>query len=208
MVADPPRFVYSPVYLQILLLATSFYKGGLQQINVNLVVERIIALNDHFKCESELSRIIFGFAHLLENQVIGEEPLVRGMLEALPEFVERLCIIRQQGDSPENDYDMDDEAIEEKVCGEDENTHLLGWDGPAPSNKDMMLGGEDEESESDWEEEFNKYYISPLDKVDELKFLQEVMTRMGHIYGPYMSQEKQEKLSHYFSNAPPKVQSS
>ena len=32
------------------------------------------------------------------------------MLDSLPEFVRRLCNIRQEGDSPENDFDMDDEA--------------------------------------------------------------------------------------------------
>lgn len=30
------------------------------------------------------------------------------------------------------------------------------------------------------------------------------MKRLGHIYGAYMNQESQEKLSLYLSNAPPK----
>lgn len=33
--------------------------------------------------------------------------------------------------------DLDDEAEEEKVFGDDENTHIMG----AVSPKDMMLGG-------------------------------------------------------------------
>ena len=82
----------------------------------------------------------------------------------------------------------------------------MGMNGPSASDKDMMLqGGDDEESDDDWEEQFNKFYISPLDKIEELKFLQDVMSRMNHIYGAFMSQEKQEQLSVYLINAPPKV---
>ena len=36
------------------------------------------------------------------------------------------------------------------VFGEDENTHVAGLNGFNPSEKDMMLKGDDEESESDW----------------------------------------------------------
>lgn len=70
------------------------------------------------------------------------------MLELLPDLVERLTRIRVEGDIPENDYDMDDEAQEDKIFGDDENTHMIG---PNPSEKDMMLGGgEEEDSEDDW----------------------------------------------------------
>ena len=99
-----------------------------------------------------------------------------------------MCNIRQNGDSPENDFDLDDEAEEGKALGDDENTHMLGMQGIAPSNKDMMLGGgEDEEEDNDWEMEFNKFYVSPLDKVEELKYLQDVLSKTSHLYGPYMS---------------------
>ena len=107
-------------------------------------------MQECFKCESELSRVIVGFAHILNNQLVGDETSVRMMLESLPEFVRRLCSIRQEGDVPENDFDMDDEAEEEMVFGEDENTHVAGLNGFNPSEKDMMLKGDDEESESDW----------------------------------------------------------
>jgi hypothetical protein len=33
--------------------------------------------------------------------------------------VRRLCKIRQEGDAPENDLDMDDEAEEEMAVGDD-----------------------------------------------------------------------------------------
>ena len=65
-------------------------------------------MQECFKCESELSRVIVGFAHILNNQLVGDEASVRMMLESLPEFVRRLCNIRQEGDVPENDFDMDD----------------------------------------------------------------------------------------------------
>lgn len=54
-----------------------------------------------------------------------------------------------------------------------------------------MLKGEEEEDDNDWEEEFNKFYLSPLEQNDELKYLEDVMKRLGHIYGPYMSQDSQ-----------------
>lgn len=40
--------------------------------------------------------------------------------------------------------------------------------------------------------------------MEELKYLQDVMSRMGHIYGSYMSEEKQQELSLYLANAPAK----
>ena len=103
-----PKYIYSPVYLQILLLAVNFYKCAIDQMNINIVVERVIAMEECFKCDAEISRIIVGFTHILNNQLIGDEATVRMMLESLPEFVRRLCNIRQEGDLPENDYDMDD----------------------------------------------------------------------------------------------------
>ena len=89
---------------------------------------------------------------------------------------------------------MDDQAIEE-----DSNTHLIvGYpQGQVATNKDLMLQGGDDESDDDWEEQFNKFYESPLDKLEELKYLGEVMARMGHIYGAYMDKDKQEQLSLY-----------
>lgn len=89
------------------------------------------------------------------------------------------------------------------MFGDDENTHMMGLGGMAASKNDMLLGGgEEEEEDDDWEKEFNKYYSSPLDKIEEIKYLQDVMAKNNHIYGQYMSQEKQQQLSVYFDNAP------
>lgn len=44
---------------------------------------------------------------------------------------------------------------------------MLGWQGAKTTQKDMMLKKDSEEQEDhDWQEEFNKFYESPLDKSD------------------------------------------
>ena len=53
-------------------------------MNLNSIVERVIAMEECFKCDAELSRIIVGFSHILNNQLIGEEGTVRMMLDSLP----------------------------------------------------------------------------------------------------------------------------
>lgn len=88
-------------------------------MNLPIIIQKVIALADSFKCDYEISRIIVGFSHILDNQIVGEENLVRDMLNFLPEFVRRLCNIRQEGDNHENDLDMDDEAEEERAFGDD-----------------------------------------------------------------------------------------
>ena len=91
-----------------MLLAVYFYKNGLEQMNINVVVERVLSMADTFRCDSELSRVIVGFSHILNNQIIGEEVLVRAILDSLPEFVRKLCSNRQEGDNPENDFGKED----------------------------------------------------------------------------------------------------
>lgn len=51
---------------------------------------------------------------------------------------------------------------------------MLGWQQPAASQKDLQLQ-EDDEDDNDWEEEFNKFYDSPLDKIDEIKWLENIL---------------------------------
>lgn len=75
---NAPKYTYTSVYLQIILLAVNFYdKAALQYINLPLVIHKVVALADTFKCDYELSRIIVGFSHILNNQIVGEEALVR-----------------------------------------------------------------------------------------------------------------------------------
>lgn len=50
---------------------------------------------------------------------------------------------------------------------------------------------EDEESDNDWEEEFNKFYISPFDRIDELKYLEECLKGPAADYLSCMDIKKQ-----------------
>jgi hypothetical protein len=116
----PVKYTYSAVYLQVLLLAVNFYdKLAGSLFNTGLIVERVIQLSDNFRCDYEITRVIVGFSHILENKMVGEEGVVRAMVNALPELVRRLCKLWMDGDTPDNDLEMDDEAEEERLFGED-----------------------------------------------------------------------------------------
>jgi len=87
--------------------------------------------------------------------------------------------------------------------GHEDNSMMLGWQQPAASQKDLQLQ-EDEEDDNDWEEEFNKFYDSPLDKIDEIKWLENVLKGEGRPYFGLLNISQQEEISLYFTNAPPK----
>ncbi len=89
------------------------------------------------------------------------------------------------------------------MLGCDENSMMLGWQQKGPSQKDLQLQ-EDEDEDNDWEEEFNKFYDSPLDKIDEIKWIENAMQGEGRPYSALLSTQQQEQLSLYFNNAPPK----
>lgn len=80
---------------------------------------------------------------------------------------------------------------------------MLGWQQKGATQKDLQLQ-EDDEDDNDWEEEFNKFYDSPLDKIDEIKWLENVLKGEGSPYCTLLSTQEQEQLSLYFTNAPPK----
>ena len=80
---------------------------------------------------------------------------------------------------------------------------MLGWQQPAASQKDLQLQ-DDEDDDNDWEEEFNKFYDSPLDKIDEIKWLENVLKGEGRPYLGLLNISQQEEISLYFTNAPPK----
>lgn len=91
------------------------------------------------------------------------------------------------------------------MFGDDENTHVMGWKSSQnATEKDLLLKAPEEDEDNDWEQEFNKFYVSPLDSIDELKYLEEVFKQKGHIYGDYMSPDQRQKLVLYLSNAPQK----
>jgi hypothetical protein len=124
--------------------------------------------------------------------------------------VRKLCKFRQEGDNQLNDIEMDDEAEEDRFFGDDENSLMIGWQQNKvnATEKDLLLkeANNDDDEDNDWEEEFNKFYDSPFDKLDEIKWLENVLKGEGSSYCELMSKNKQEELAVYFANAPPKNQ--
>lgn len=47
---------------------------------------------------------------LLSLQLINDQDLCSKFMNLLPDLVKRLCKLRIDGDSPQNDFEMDDEA--------------------------------------------------------------------------------------------------
>lgn len=205
----PSAYVYSSIYLQIVLIAVHTYgPEALSHLNVHSIVSRVLFLQNNFKCDYQLGRLIVGITDLLGQNAITDSALVAQLMDALPELVRRLCQLRTEGDDQRNDREMDDEAEEERLLGADENSMMLGWNQqrPAPTDKDLQLGGEEEEEDHDWEQEFNKFYDSPYDALDEIAYLQGALKGSASNYLTFMNQKGQQDLGLYFANAPPKVQ--
>jgi hypothetical protein len=77
------KYIYTPVYLQILILAVNFYTNDIQ-INIENIVDRVVAFADYFKCDYELSRVTVGLSHILNNKLVLNENLLRSLLNCLP----------------------------------------------------------------------------------------------------------------------------
>ena len=201
----PQGFVYSPVYLQIVMVGVHFYGNAvISQVNVDSLLLKVVALQDCFKCDYEIGRVLIGVADLLQAKCVGEQGVAAAVMQALPELVRRLCKLRTEGEDQLNDAEMDDEAEEEKFFGEDENSMMVGWQGKGATANDLQLREEEEEEDNDWEEEFNKFYDSPLDQVDEVRWLESVLKGAGSSYCGLLDQRRQEELALYFLNAPAK----
>lgn len=69
---------------------------------------------------------------------------------------------------------------------------MLGWKGKNATNNDLRLKEEEEEEDNDWEEEFNKFYDSPFDKIDEIRWLENVLKGTGSSYCALLDKNKQE----------------
>ena len=70
---NEPKYIYSSVYEQIILLAINFYeKVAIDQVNINSIIAKLVQLADSFKCDYELSRIILGLSYILDNQLLGD----------------------------------------------------------------------------------------------------------------------------------------
>ena len=79
----PLKYTYTPVYVQILLLAINFFDKSVG-LNPASVVEKAVAVADQFRCDYELSRVIIGFSHILNNKLVGDELTVKALLDSLP----------------------------------------------------------------------------------------------------------------------------
>ncbi len=107
------KFVYSAVYLQIVLLAIHSYgRTVINQLNLTSLIQRLLELQANFKCDYELARVLIGVADLLQLQAISDHSAATALMQILPELVCRACRLRQEGDNPQNDIEMDDEAEE------------------------------------------------------------------------------------------------
>lgn len=89
------------------------------QVNLDSILHKIVTLQDNFRCDYEIARIIIGIADLLEAKCMGEQNVTSAVMYTLPEFVRKLCKLRQEGDDQLNDAEMDDEAEEDKFFGDD-----------------------------------------------------------------------------------------
>lgn len=88
-------YIYSSVYIQIIMLALHTYgKNALAHINPHFVVQRLIFLQNNFKCDYELARVLIGIADLLGMQAVTEESIVWEVMGVLPELVRRICNLR------------------------------------------------------------------------------------------------------------------
>lgn len=188
----------------MVLLAVHFYgQAALAHLDLPALLQRVLFLQENFRCDYELARVLVGLADLLEQRAVSEEGLAVAVARALPDLVRRACRLRQEGDDPLNDREMDDEAEEERLMGNDENSMMLGWQQNPATEKDLQLQ-EDEEEDNDWEEEFNKFYDSPLDKIDEIKWLENALKGEGQPYLALLTPQQQDDLALYFANVPPK----
>lgn len=94
------KYTYTPIYLQIIMITVYYYGNVAQDINFNLIVGRVVDLQEHFKCDYEISRIVVGIISMLEFQYLSDTSTITALMNILPDLVCRLCKLRQEGDRP------------------------------------------------------------------------------------------------------------
>lgn len=78
------------------MLGINFYGNVIiNQLNINYILGKIVYLQDNFKCDYEISRIIIGISVLLEQKCLSDSNTVTLTMNALPELVRKLCKFRQ-----------------------------------------------------------------------------------------------------------------
>ncbi len=97
------QYIYSPVYLQIIMLCGYFYPAELvSRINIDVVIFKIAQLEQRFKCDYELMRIIIGLCNLLVVRAISDQRTLEKIAYYFPELIRRACCLRQESDQKVN----------------------------------------------------------------------------------------------------------
>jgi hypothetical protein len=79
------KYIYSSVYLQLIMLAVHFYGNVvLNSVSIDSILSKIVLLQDNFKCDYEISRIIIGISGLLEQKCLSNSNTISAILNALP----------------------------------------------------------------------------------------------------------------------------
>ena len=84
-------------------------------------------MQENFRCDYELARVLVGVSDLLSLKAVNDEQLAIEIMRIMPEIVRRTCKLRTEGDNQLNDFEMDDEAEEDKLLGHEDNSMMFGW---------------------------------------------------------------------------------
>ena len=84
-VSKSSKYIYSSIYLQIIMLAINFYGNVvIHQTNINYILGKIVYLQNNFKCDYEISRIIIGISVLLEQKCLNDSNIITLVMSSLP----------------------------------------------------------------------------------------------------------------------------
>ena len=84
-------------------------------------------MQENFRCDYELARVLVGVSDLLSLKAVNDEQLAIEIMRIMPEIVRRTCKLRTEGDNQLNDFEIDDEAEEDKLLGHEDNSMMFGW---------------------------------------------------------------------------------
>lgn len=129
------------------MLCGYFYPAELvSRINIDIVIYKLAQLEQRFKCDYELMRIIIGLCNLLAVKAIIDQRTLEKVAFYFPELIRRACSLRQENDQKVNQIEIEDEAEQDKFFGDDDNSMMIGWKQNQMSitQKDLQLRqGED-----------------------------------------------------------------
>lgn len=81
------------------MLCGYFYPEALiSKVNINIVIYKLAQLEQRFKCDYELMRIIIGLCNLLAVRAIADQHTLEKIAYYFPEMIRRACSLRQEND--------------------------------------------------------------------------------------------------------------